>query len=122
MRFLHHFRCSCLEDARSFYSLIRKLDPHKCYRFLSAVQATFELSILDRRQNFLKFRSRLVSECDQVVAIDEQRWMHDFRCHGSDLFSREVVGSEISMAGFAIEPVQLQMFVEARHAHESLKR
>lgn len=89
---------------------------------LPRADLTIKLSLLNRLQDRMEGRPRLIAEGYKVIAGQEAGGADLLRRGVRDEAADEVVVIEVPMAGTAIEPVQFKMLVEAIEANEALQR
>src|ERR1700737_1626628 len=92
------------------------------FGLISRFKLPLQLGVFYRVQDFAKNRPGLVAHLEQIVPA-KQTWRADlfFRRVRQDA-AAESVRLKPAVAGEAVEPVQLQMFLESRQPDKALQR
>ena len=88
--------------------------------FLGGADRGFELGVFGGFEHGFELRAGFVTSLDQIATGDEERRAVPFRGFGLEARFHGLPDAELAVAGAAIEPVKLQMFVELGQAKEAL--
>src|SRR6185437_9896229 len=104
-----------------FLSLLARqisfFDPLK--RFIRVAQASLQVLRLYCVEDLAKFRTRLKTERDQIITTQQRRRNDRLVSEFLALAYQKFVIVQNAMTAFAINPVQLQLFVERWSRHEA---
>src|SRR5271157_2250298 len=81
-------------------------------------QLALQLGILDRLQDLLETRAREETHLFQIFPGDEPGWPDLLGRSLGEKALHEFIRIEVAMARKTIQPVQLEMLLESREAHE----
>ena len=82
-------------------------------RIVMRLDASFELSVLCRIQNFLKAGPRTQTQLNEVVSSQQTLGLNLLTGRFRNETSHEFEAFQMAMAGQAIEPVKLEVLIKA---------
>ena len=91
----------------------REFAPDQLEAFFARVNAALELRILGQREHLFEPRARCIASLDQVAPGDQQRRPHLLLGQLFPSPLRKFPEGEIAVAGEAVDPMQLQVLIEA---------